>query len=124
MMRIIGIIVIFTLATACEREPVSRDAEVIEQLRQAGSDLQKPHPVEFFFYFPAQAAAETACKTLESQGFSAVVQPGASPSEFLCQATKPLVPTIDALSRLRSEFESLAAGLGGEYDGWGTPVIE
>ena len=112
------------LGSGCGSQTSPTDADVIEQLRQAGSDLQKAHPIEFFFYFPAQVGAESACRMLESQGYSVVVQPGASTTEFLCQAKRPLVPKVETLSRLRSDFDSLAAEFGGEYDGWGAPVVE
>lgn len=112
--------------TACRADaPASNpDAEVIEQLRQAESNLEKPHPIEFFFYFPTETAADSACDVLKSRDFSVSVRPGASTSDFLCLAEKLLIPTVDELNRLTSEFESLAARLGGEYDGWGSPIVE
>ena len=123
--RLSASLVLLVLVLACGSSSAPSDADVIEQLRQAGSDLQQQHPIEFFFYFPVRLAAERACSTLESQGFSAVVfQAGASTSEFLCQANKPLVPALETLTHLRSQFESLAAEFGGEYDGWGSPVVK
>ena len=109
---------------ACEASSQPSDADVLDQLRKAGSNLQKKHPIEFFFYFPAQAAAQSACSLLESQGYQVIVRPSASTSEFLCKADKPLLPSLEALSELRSQFEALASEMGGEYDGWGTPVVE
>ena len=34
------------------------DAQVIAQLQQAGSDLSKPHPIEFFLYVTTQEATD------------------------------------------------------------------
>ncbi|UUZ47407.1 ribonuclease E inhibitor RraB [Massilia sp. B-10] len=45
------------------------DAQVVAQLRKAGSDLSKPHPVEFFLYFPSKAAADRVSDKLNSMGF-------------------------------------------------------
>jgi hypothetical protein len=114
------------LVVACDADTQASnsDAAVIEQLREAGSNLEKPHPIEFFLYFPTEAAAESACETLRSRDFSVSVRPSASTSEFLCFATKLLIPTIDELSRLTTELDTLASELGGEYDGWGSPVVD
>ena len=126
MIRYFCIFLTISIFAACESDPPppNPDAEVIEQLRQAGSDLSKPHPIEFYFYFPTEGAADKACEKLASQSYSVVVRPSASTNESLCLATKSLIPTVDELNRLSSEFEALATELGGEYDGWGSPVVQ
>jgi hypothetical protein len=40
------------------------------QLAKAGSDLKKPHDIDFFFYFPTQDAAEKAAPNLAELGLS------------------------------------------------------
>ena len=126
MLRNFYVFLALIAVAACQADtpPPNSDAEVIEQLRLAGSNLEKPHPIEFFLYFPTETAAGSACDVLKSRSFSVSVRPSASTSEFLCLAEKPLIPTVDELNRLTSELESLAARLGGEYDGWGSPVVE
>ena len=100
------------------------DAAVIDQLSAAGSDISKPHTIEFFTYFPAEDTAKTACGSLADNGFSVAVHFNALTDEYLCFATMEVVPTLEEMHRLRSELETLASELGGEYDGWGTPVVE
>jgi hypothetical protein len=46
---------------------VDRDLLVLEQLRNAGSDLAKPHSPEFFLYFPQEGPARGACQALAAQ---------------------------------------------------------
>ena len=121
--RFLSQLILLLCAMACGPAATESDEGVLEQLRQAGSNLQKPHPVQFYFFFPTRMAAQRACKVLEEQGFSVVVQPGASPSQFLCQAGKELVPDIETMRQLRARFETLAEELGGEYDGWVAPVV-
>ena len=100
------------------------DAQVIEQLRLAGSDLSKPHAIEFFLYLPNEAKAQEASTQLQAQGYDTKVQRGATGSDWLCLATKSIVPTHMALLQAREELGALASRLGGEYDGWGAPVAK
>ena len=99
------------------------DASVLFQLRKAGSDLSKQHAVEFFLYFPTQAIAEQAAGQIRDGGFQVQVRPGSTGKDWLCFATKEMLPELPALQKIRIEFESLSKSLGGEYDGWGTPIV-
>ena len=98
------------------------DEAVINHLRKAGSDLAKPHAIEFFLYFPTQAAAEKAASRVREAGFQAEVQPPLEGSEWLCFATKTMVPDLSALQGIRRDFEHLTWLFKGRYDGWGTSV--
>jgi regulator of ribonuclease activity B len=101
------------------------DLAVLEQLRKAGSDLTKPHSPEFFLYLPAEAPAREAARRLEAEGYAVKVEPGAQGSgQWLCRATRSLVPRHATLAAIRVRLRALAAELGGEYDGWGTPVVK
>ena len=128
MIRTLPLTLAFVAIAACgsDSSDWDPDAAVIEQLSAAGSDLSKPHMIEFFTYFRAEESAEAACGTLAANGFAVSVQLSAmtTTDEYLCHATKEVVPTLEEMHRLRSELESLTAEFGGEYDGWGTPVVE
>lgn len=50
------------------------DEAVLIQLKNAGSDLSKPHKIEFFLYFPTQADAEQAGVQLRRTGFDTKTQ--------------------------------------------------
>lgn len=101
----------------------SVDAGVIEQLRQAGSDLAKPHDIEFFLYFPSEADAAAAATALSGRGFAHRITRAASGSQWLLLLTRSMRPLEAELSRLRSELQALAARHRGEYDWWGSPVV-
>jgi hypothetical protein len=101
------------------------DAWVLSKLRQAGSDLNKAHPIEFFLYFPSSEAADRVAAKLESQGFT--VKSGVNPKskdQWSVAATKSLVPELAEMVRLRSTLGELAATEHGSYDGWGTEVVK
>lgn len=101
------------------------DIRVLSQLRQAGSDLSKPHQVEFFLYFPEEAGARRAEKKLTEPGLTSSVAPSASGKpEWLLSVKKTMVPSVEELVRLREFFDATAAAEHGTYDGWGTPVVK
>jgi len=105
----------------CGKKP-DLDESVRIQLKKAGSDLSKPHHIEFFLYFPTQAVAEQAAPKIKAMGFDVETKQAAQGTEWLCFTTKTMVPDLAALQKIRLDFNSLAASLGGVYDGWGTPV--
>ena len=107
----------------CTKKP-DLDESVLIQLRKAGSDLSKPHNIEFFLYFPTQAVAEQAASRIRDEGFHVEVKRAAKGDDWLCYATKTMVPDLRALQKIRQCFTSLANSLSGEYDGWGTPVVK
>lgn len=101
------------------------DSLVLTQLRKAGSNLGKPHDIEFFLYFPSEAAAGRVASKLRADGFGVTVSPAAGGgSDWLALATRSMVPEAKELVRLRSMFTLLSSAEKGNYDGWGTPVVK
>jgi hypothetical protein len=99
------------------------DQSVLIQLRKSGSDLSKPHKIEFFLYFPAQTVAEKASVTIRQAGFDVEVKKAAKGESWLCFATKTMIPALPDLQRIRQNFITLAGSMNGEYDGWGTQIV-
>ena len=99
------------------------DQQVLNQLREAGSNLVKPHDIEFFLYFPTEKSANAAALELRNEGVDVEVKPAADGSAWLCAATKRMLPEHGELSRLRITFNAIAKKFDGEYDGWGTGVV-
>ena len=100
------------------------DQQVLDQLKKAGSDLSKPHNIEFFIYFPTEASANDAVKDIKVEVDNVKVQLGADKKNWLCFATKRMVPDHDKLVALRKRFNEIAHKGDGEYDGWGTEVVK
>ena len=116
-----GILDLFRGSRAKSADP---DEAVLNQLRKAGSDLSKPHPVEFFLYFPSQDFAERAKTHVQSAGFAAKVEHAAQGETWLCFATKSAVPELATMQKIRKDLGALATSLSGVYDGWGTSVVK
>lgn len=98
------------------------DGAVLSKLRQLDSDVSKPRPTNFYLYFPSRQNAEVARMELLASGFSVAIQKSAKGQDWLCLASKELIPGLTELASLRKRFSDLARRLGGEYDGWETEV--
>jgi len=131
-MKVIAIIVLaLLLGTAAFRSfgqqasaPPANDDAVIEQLRLAGSNLSKPHPINFYLYAPTQESAERIAGVLSKQGFQVKVEHAATGPDWLALATKEVVPTSAALTNLRRDLTALALREHGDYDGWEAPIVK
>jgi len=98
------------------------DKMVLEQLREAGSDLSKPHVLEFYLYFPAEQSAHQAAEKLESEGFEGELKPSVGEATWLCLVRKRMVPELNEIVAMRRKLSSLAKEFKGEYDGWETRI--
>lgn len=99
-------------------QEVAQDNDVLDQLRSAGSNLSKPHQIEFYLYLPSQADAEAAEAELRSMGYSVTVRAGANNINLLCLASRRMMPTIQELTVARILFKGMAMRYRGAYDGW------
>ncbi len=100
------------------------DATTLTELARAGSDLGRPHEVEFYFYFPAQEQAAAVAELLGREGYGIRLDRAPEGGDWLCLATRTMVPALADLQALRARFVELADGRGGVYDGWGATVVE
>jgi regulator of RNase E activity RraB len=100
------------------------DQLVLVQLSKSGSNLSKPHHIEFFLYFPTRSSAEKASLSIRDAGFEVEVKRAAQGDSWLCFATKTMIPALVELQSIRQNFIALAATASGEYDGWGTLIVK
>ena len=98
------------------------DEATLIQLKSAGSNLSKPHSLDFFLYFPDQSTADSAAARIRKLGFAVKVEKSTTGTEWLCYSTRIMVPDLHELQMIRIDFNQLAAPLRGNYDGWGTEV--
>lgn len=103
---------------------LSLDGHVIKHLKKAGSNINKHHDIEFFFYFPTLEAAERIAAQLRSEGFVAIAEQAPKRNDFIVQATKLMIPNDAELTALRQRFDAMSATEKGEYDGWGSLVVK
>jgi len=125
------VIVVATMACApredkdvsrANAEEIAEDSEALNQLRSAGSNLAKPHSVEFYLYVPSEAAAEAAAAAIRPMGYTVTVSAGENAANWLCVASRTMLPTIEEITVARSLFKGLALKYQGAYGGWNTAI--
>jgi hypothetical protein len=114
---------------SAERGPIGletalrQDVEVIQSLRDSGSDLAKPHPIDFYFYFSTKAQAESAAADVRDAGLEIIkIEPGEKHNWFVL-ALKNVVPTVPNVQELTRELTEIAERHSGSYDGWEAPIV-
>lgn len=102
----------------------SGDAKVIEALRREGSDLTKPHYVDFFFLVPGESEAHALAAALQQLGMKVEVAPPCDAGAgWSCTGWQWHLLEVARMEALTSRLQVLARGFRGEYDGWGTEIV-
>lgn len=102
-----------------------QDARVIENLVSAGSNVSKPHNIDFFMFVPIERKAKAAAADMEQLGYTITsIDRTSGQSQWQIHATREMVPQLDAMTATTRALEAVATKHGGDYDGWGTSVVE
>ncbi|MBN1398620.1 MAG: ribonuclease E inhibitor RraB [Bacteroidetes bacterium] len=99
-------------------KPRTPDAAVVALIKKMRPGFSKSCPVSFYFYFPAKDAAMKSTDELRNKGFEVEVALSAGSPQYLCLASKNMVPETTELVNLRESMVDLAFKYGGNYDGW------
>ena len=100
------------------------DAAALAELREAGSDLSRPHAIAFLLFLPDEGAAARVARSLRERGFAVEVKESVGGEQWQARGTRMMVPDEAELTRLREELDALARAEGGEYGGWRAPVVK
>ena len=100
------------------------NARVIDELREAGSDMDAPHLLEFYLYFPTRAAADRAGKALAARGYETSVDGPDEDKEFQLYVAREAKLELAAIDKLEVELKQVATAEKGYYDGWEAAVVE
>ena len=101
---------------------IAEDNEALRQLRSAGSDLAKPHKVEFYVVVPSEASADAAADAIRPLGYTVTVSAGEDDAHWLCVSSRTMLPTIEEITVARSLFKGMALKYQGAYGGWNTAI--
>jgi hypothetical protein len=110
-------------AAAASRMPKDPfDAKVFTEMKKAGHDFSKPTKVDFYLYFPEEGAARGVLQVLSTDGYTGDIKQ--VDGKWQCHLQKDLILTADTMDMERFKFRDLTVNAGGEYDGWGAPVVK
>lgn len=107
-------------ATRLPKDP--GDAQVYQELKKAGHDFSKPTTVDFYLYFPEEGAARGTLQALSSDGYSGEIK--MVNGQWECHLTKTMVISAEVIDMERFKMRELTVNSGGQYDGWGAPVVK
>lgn len=126
LLVLLGLVGIYLLVRGNQRAAIPADPDVdnLEELARAGSDLARPHEIEFFLYFETRVEAQAVAEQIRGEGFLAEIRPTETENCWLCLATRTMRPELSELRQLRTRFTALTEASGGAYDGWGTTVVD
>lgn len=118
----------FGVTQASEFPPnVEMNQKTIQALKDAGSDIEKPHPLEHHFYCYTPEALKVLMSKGESLGYR-IANVGDNEHEgthyWYGDLIKETVLDIEVINNENSLMLRLASEFGGDYDGWGTPIVE
>lgn len=96
-----------------------QDASIIDSLREISTDLSKPHQVDFYFTFKAEAPAKAASQATTQQGYTEVdLSPSPGDGLWQLQVQRTLVPELKGMNAASQALAAIARQHGGDYDGW------
>ncbi|HSB78478.1 MAG TPA: ribonuclease E inhibitor RraB [Candidatus Methylomirabilis sp.] len=124
MLALIGVCVLALLLRKSTLAQSSADADGIDRLTKAGSDLTQVHTIEFLFSFPVRASAEGVSARLHADGYAVFIEAEVTGTRCVLRATRPMIPRLSEMQALRSTLNDLAAREGGLYDGWRAEVVK
>ncbi len=103
-----------------KNNPITPDEAVLNLIYRSNADLSKQRLVNFYLYFPTKENAEIAAVELIDLEFTIDCIDSSGKKDWLCLATKELVPNLKNLTSIRKILERIASKLNGVYDGWET----
>lgn len=106
---------------------VEMNQKVIQALIDAGSDPEKPHPLEHHFYCYDPGCLQSLMSKGESLGYRPAYM-GENTHEgthyWYGDLVKETVLDLGAINKQNSLMLELADEFNADYDGWGTPIVE
>jgi regulator of RNase E activity RraB len=103
-----------------------QDMQLIMVLQGEGDRADQSRPVDHMLYLPTPQAADTAVKRLRGAGYEETERSETKGEELPVglQLTRRHNVEPGTIAAARAELTALAEDLGGEYDGWQTPLVK
>lgn len=100
-----------------------KDELVIRALTNNGSDITKPHDIDFNFDFSSLEQAASIARAIDAEGYIVKMYEN-DDGTLTIEAKKSVVPSVENMQAITRRFEELTEKYGGHYDGWGTEIVE
>lgn len=100
------------------------DRRLVENLRSSGDDLTVQRPVDHYLFFPDSAQREAFTAALEGNDFTLDAGAQSDDGTWPLHMVRPDPVELDHIHNMVCDLIELADAHGGDYDGWGAPVIK
>jgi uncharacterized protein (TIGR01619 family) len=102
-----------------------KNRRVFEALKERGDNLTEAREIDHWAYFPTDEARSAFIARAAALGFElrCTSEPEKEGERFGAQIFHVARPSPDAIDDVTVRLFALAEELGGDYDGWETPVI-
>jgi regulator of RNase E activity RraB len=112
------------LAPDAERWQWILDRRVVHRLAEAGDHHATPRPVDHYVYFDEPDARDTFAAAAVGKGFEAETTKASEERPCGAHLVRTDRVELQHIHRVVMELRELADAHGGDYDGWGAPVME
>jgi regulator of RNase E activity RraB len=101
-----------------------QDRRVVEAMRQGGDRIEVPRPIDHTVYFRSVEARERFAKAVAAIGFEAdAATDGDGHLRFGLIVRRRDPVTLEHIHAVVCELIKKAEEVGGQYDGWGAPLV-
>ena len=104
--------------------PNDETGSILQEMHDAGIDLNSPLPVEFFQLFEQEKDARAMAEFLSTDMPQAVIKvhPDKTSNVWDLDVTLTMLPSHEYISAQEEAFVKIAAKFNGYNDGWGVRV--
>jgi hypothetical protein len=101
---------------------VIQDLKVLESARTNGDDATIARSIEHWAYFPDRSAAQDFSAWAQSSGYGLRATEAADDGRFCVRLSHEGTLYLDDITSHTINLRRRASALGGDYDGWETPI--
>lgn len=114
------------LYPSADQYRMMQDQQVLAGLEEGGDDASIPRQIEHFAYFEDKAGRDAFAASAQDQGFeiASVSEPSEDDEAFCVRLYQTIELESDAIFDATQALSIAAEDAGGEYDGWGSPVMK
>ena len=92
--------------------------KVVSQLKEHGDQVAQPRPVDHYLYFPDEVAQRLFIEAVEPLGFEAEAR-----ENHGVHLVREDSVELSHIHEVACALIQQAVALGGDYDGWGAPIV-
>jgi putative ABC transport system ATP-binding protein len=101
-----------------DAEGMAKDRSAIAALGASGVDITGPRDVAYRLLLPDDVSGRLVAELIHQHGRTVMIDPPGKGAGSLVTVVVHHELTPDAIGGLRAEFEAVAGGMGGSFEGW------